>query len=142
LGINNGSGYTKPFKYAGGPGVDAERYAAYLNARPIPGVHFRPASWSPTSGFWQGKSLTGVELQVFDPRAFRAVRTAVELLVAMRKLAPHQIQIKDSAEIDKIWGTDTLRRGLEDGLSVEAILAQWQPREREFFLDRAKYLLY
>jgi uncharacterized protein YbbC (DUF1343 family) len=61
-GINNGTGYTKPFKYAGGLGVDGEALATYLNARPIPGVRFRPAAWAPMSGFWQGKTLTGVEL--------------------------------------------------------------------------------
>jgi uncharacterized protein YbbC (DUF1343 family) len=141
-GINNGTGYTKPFKYAGGLGVDGEALAAYLNARPIPGVHFRPAAWAPTSGFWAGKTLTGVELAVFDPHAFRAVRTAVELLVAVRKVAPRLLQVRDAAGLDKDWGTDSLRRGLLDGLSVEAILSGWQAREREFYLDRAKYLLY
>jgi uncharacterized protein YbbC (DUF1343 family) len=141
-GINNGTGYTKPFKYAGGLGVDGEALATYLNARPIPGVRFRPAAWAPMSGFWAGKTLTGVELSVFDPRAFRPVRTAVELLVAARKVAPRQLQIKDAAGLDKDWGTDSLRRGLEDGSSVEAILAGWQAREREFYLDRQKYLLY
>jgi uncharacterized protein YbbC (DUF1343 family) len=141
-GLNNGTGYTKPFKYAGGLGVDGERLAAYLNARPIPGVRFRAAAWAPMSGFWQGKTLTGVELAVFDPRAFRPVRTAVELLVAIRKLAPRLIDIRDPAGLDRIWGTDTLRRGLEGGLSVEAILAQWEARQREFSLERAKYELY
>jgi uncharacterized protein YbbC (DUF1343 family) len=141
-GINNGTDYTKPFKYAGGLGVDGERLAAFLNARPIPGVRFRAAAWSPMAGFWQGKTLTGVELAVFDPHAFRPVRTAVELMVAMRKVAPHVAEIHDAAALDRDWGTDTLRHGLEDGLPVEAILGQWQPREREFFRDRAKYLLY
>ena len=141
-GVNNGTGYTKPFKYAGAPGLDGAALAAYLNARPIPGVHFRPAAWAPISGFWQGKTLTGVELAIFDPHAFRAVRTAVELLVAVRKLAPRLIQIPDPAGLDREWGTESLRLGLEGGLSVETILDGWQAREREFSRDRTKYLLY
>jgi len=141
-GINNGTGYTKPFKYAGGPKIDGEKLASYLNARPIPGIHFRAAAWTPLSGFWSGKTLTGVELVLTDHRAFRAVRTAVELLVGVRKLDPGAISIRDPAALDKDWGTDTLRRGLEDGLDVEEILSAWQPGTLAFERLRQPYLLY
>ncbi|MBD5635896.1 MAG: DUF1343 domain-containing protein, partial [Candidatus Eremiobacteraeota bacterium] len=113
-GVNNGTGYTKPFKYAGAYKLDGARLAATLNDRPIPGVYFREAAWSPISGFWAGKTLTGVELIVTDPHAFRAVRTAVEILVAVRKIDPAAISIRNAAGLDKDWGTDTLRRGLLD----------------------------
>jgi uncharacterized protein YbbC (DUF1343 family) len=141
-GINNGTGYTKPFKYAGALGLDGERLAAYLNARPIAGVRFRPAAWTPSTGFWANKTLTGVELAVFDPRAFRPVRTAVELLAAVRKVAPHVLQIRDPEALDRDWGTDSLRRGIEQGLSPDAIVDVWQPALRAFAAERVRYLLY
>ena len=125
-GINNGTNFTKPFKYAGASRLDGAKLAAYLNARPIPGVHFRPAAWSPLSGFWAGKTLTGVELVITDERAYRSVRTAVELLVAIRTIDPHAIKVH-AEPLDRAWGTDTLRRGLEGGLDPETILRQWQP---------------
>lgn len=141
-GLNNGTGFTKPFKYAGALGLDGERLATYLNGRPIPGVHFRAAAWMPTSGFWQGKTLSGVELVVTDQRAFRAVRTAVELIVAARKLEPGAIEIASPAALDRDWGTDTLRKGLEQGLDVAEILAQWEPATRAFEKLRQPYLIY
>jgi uncharacterized protein YbbC (DUF1343 family) len=141
-GLNNGTGFTKPFKYAGAYQLDGERLAAYLNERPIPGVHFRAASWAPTSGFWAGKTLSGVELVLTDERAFRAVRTAVELLVATRKLDPSAISIASAAALDRDWGTDTLRKGLEDGLDVASILAEWEPSTRAFVKLREPYLVY
>jgi uncharacterized protein YbbC (DUF1343 family) len=140
-GINNGTDFTKPFKLAGAFKVDAVRLAEYLNARPIPGVHFRPAFWSPFAGFWAGKTLSGVELILTDRHSFRAVRTAVEILVAVRKVAPAAISIH-AASLDKDWGTDTLRRGLEDGLDAPDIVAQWEERVREFEASRTRYLLY
>jgi uncharacterized protein YbbC (DUF1343 family) len=140
-GVNNGTDYTKPFKYAGGYRVDGSRLADYLNARPIPGVHFRPAAWSAFTGFWAGKTLTGVELVVTDAHAYRAVRTAVEILVAIRKIAPHALTVHAQA-LDKAWGTDTLRRGLEEGLEADDILARWQPGTEEFRAARVRYLLY
>lgn len=141
-GINNGTGYTKPFKYAGGYRIDGLRLADYLNDRPIPGVHFRAASWMPLSGFWSGKQLSGVELVITDVRAFRAVRTAVEILVAVRKIDPRGISIRSAAMLDRDWGTDTLRIGLEDGLDPAAILRQWEPATRAFVEMRERYLLY
>jgi uncharacterized protein YbbC (DUF1343 family) len=140
-GVNNGANTTKPFAYAGAYKVDGDRLADTLNARPIPGVHFRPAAWSPLTGFWAGKTLTGVELVVFDPRAFRSVRTAIEVLVAMRKVAPAALAIKADG-LDRDWGTDSLRRGLEDGLDAEAIATRWEAGNHEFLASRARYLLY
>lgn len=140
-GINNGTNFTKPFRYAGAYKVDGSRLAGYLNARPIPGVHFRAASWSPLSGFWAGKTLSGVELVITDQHAFRAVRTAVEILVAFRKIAPGAVTIH-AAALDKDWGTDTLRRGLMDGLDASDIVAEWEPRVREFETSRKRYLIY
>jgi uncharacterized protein YbbC (DUF1343 family) len=141
-GINNGTGYTKPFKYAGAPGLDAERLATFLNARPIPGIHFRAASWTPLSGFWAGKTLSGVELIVTDTRAFRAVRTAVELLVAIRTIAPSTISIASPSALDRDWGTDTLRTGLQGGLDVDEILEGWMHGTNAFIKLREPYLLY
>ena len=141
-GLNNGTDYTKPFKYAGALGVDGLKLAEYLNSRNVPGVHFRAAAWSPLSGFWEGKTLTGVELVVTDARAFRAVRAAVEILVAARKLAPSALASESAKALDRDWGTDTLRIGLQQGWSVEEILRQWDAATRNFIVARTPYLLY
>jgi uncharacterized protein YbbC (DUF1343 family) len=140
-GINNGVGFTKPFKYAGAFGLDGARLAEYLNARPIPGVFFRAASWTPLSGFWSGKQLGGVELIVTNPRTYRAVRTSVEILCAVRAVAPGLLAVHADA-LDKNWGTDALRLGLTGGLPPEQIVRSWQPETEAFRLLRARFLLY
>jgi len=141
-GVNGGVGTTKPFFYAGGPDVDADALARRLNDRNLPGVYFRPAAWSPMTGFWNGKELSGVELVIFDPQSFLAVRCAVEILCAVRAVAPRQITVKEPAALDRDWGTNTLRLGLLGGKSPDAILAQWSARLDEFRSLRARYLLY
>jgi uncharacterized protein YbbC (DUF1343 family) len=140
-GVNNGTGYTKPFFYAGGAGIDAEKLAARLNARNLPGVWFRPAAWSPSSGFWAGRELRGVELMLFDPRRFTAVRSAVEILTAIRDLAPHALHVNATA-LDRDWGTARLREGLMDGSSSAEILAYWSDGASGFRALRQEYLLY
>jgi len=140
-GLNNGTGFTKPFKYAGGNGLDADRLARTLNDRNIPGVYFRPAYWTPSAGFWKDKQLSGVELIVFDPHVFPAVRTAVEILCAARSVAPQALKL-DAAAVDRDWGTDQLRLRFESGAPPSAIVNAWAPGRQSFEALRKHYLLY
>lgn len=141
-GVNNGTGFTKPFFYAGALGVDATALADRLNARALPGVYFRSASWSPIAGFWKNRELSGVELVVFDERVFLGVRTAVEILCAVRDIAPHAIHVADAAALDRDWGTSALRTGLLAGKSPPAIVSAWSDSVEAFRALREKYLLY
>ena len=140
-GINNGTGFTKPFFYAGGVDINGARLAAHLNARNLPGVWFRAAAWSPMSGFWKDRELSGVELDVFDERSFEAVPAAVELLVAVRSLFPDALRVK-AADLDRDWGTASLREGLLAGKSAAAIVDGWSGSVERFKTLRERYLLY
>lgn len=139
-GINNGVGTPAPFFVAGGYRLDGGALAAALNGRALPGVAFAAATWTPSAGFWKGRELSGVRLEI-DPRRFQPVRTAVEILVAVRDLDPRAIDIK-AAALDRDWGTDSLRRGLHDGLGAAAIVSGWNAGVASFRTLRRKYLLY
>jgi uncharacterized protein YbbC (DUF1343 family) len=141
-GINNGVGTDTPFFLAGTLGLDGNALADAMNAHQLPGVSFEAARWSPSSGFWKGRTLSGVRLSVVEPAAFLPVKTSVSLLVTIRQIAPHAIVVKDPAALDRDWGTDALRLGLMHGLSTDAILAQWNSRTSNFQALRSKYLLY
>ena len=144
IGVNEGLSFTKPFELAGGLEVDPYRLAAILNARPLPGVHFRPATWSPTFGSLAGKELSGVELDIFDPHSFENVRTGIEIAVAMHALYPERIGAGNvsGALVDRDWGTNLFRIGLERGENADAIEASWATSLRVFETERTKYLLY
>jgi uncharacterized protein YbbC (DUF1343 family) len=139
-GVNNGVGTPAPFFFAGGFGLDGRGLAASLNARGLPGVRFVAATWTPSAGFWKGRELSGVRLDV-DPRRFVPVRTAVEILVAVRSLDPRALDVKAVA-LDRDWGTDSLRAGLRDGATANAIVGEWSGALTAFRTLRAKYLLY
>jgi uncharacterized protein YbbC (DUF1343 family) len=143
-GINNATGDVLPFTpffLAGAYGLDGARFAEALNARKLEGVRFKAAAWTPRSGFWGGKTLTGVELIITDPKHFLAVRAAVEILVALRDVAPDFLHVQ-AQKLDRDWGTDTLRLGLANGMSADAIVAQWAEDVRAFEALRTPYLLY
>jgi uncharacterized protein YbbC (DUF1343 family) len=141
FGLNGGIGTTRPFKYTGAEGLDAYRLASILNERDIPGVYFRPAYWSPFFGDLKDRQIAGVELDVFNPRIFPSVKTAVEILTAVREIAPHLMHYGTRGQ-DIDWGTDTLWKGLQSGLSVNAIENEWSAALQHFMTIRSKYLLY
>jgi uncharacterized protein YbbC (DUF1343 family) len=139
-GINNGVGSDKPFERAGALGIDGDAYAARLNGRNIPGVHFTATTWTPHAGFWKGRELSGVEIDVDDPHVFPSVRTAVELMCAARDMGFVHIHTAHTMDLD--WGTDTVRKALLAGASPDDIIAGWQPEIPAFLTLRDHYLLY
>jgi uncharacterized protein YbbC (DUF1343 family) len=139
--VNNGVGTANPFFYAGGYELDGSALARLLNARGLPGISFRAATWSPATGFWEGKTLSGVEL-VVEPRTFQAVRTSVEILCAVRTIAPRQIEVRKPLALDYDWGTPALRDQLLAGAPPETIVASWSAATEGFRRDREPYLLY
>jgi uncharacterized protein YbbC (DUF1343 family) len=140
-GINNGVGSDKPFERAGAFGLDGNAFAAALNARRIPGVHFASTAWTPRAGFWRGKRLSGVEIDVDDPHVFPSVRTAVELLCAARDVG-RAVHIHEARTMDRDWGTDAVRTAVVAGAPPDAIVAAWQAKLPAFLALRDKYLLY
>jgi uncharacterized protein YbbC (DUF1343 family) len=141
-GVNNGTGTSRPFEYAGGYGFDPAAYRDTLHARRIPGVEFEPNDWVPERGFWAGKTLHGVTLDITDPHAFPCVRTAVELLCAARAQGRFRVAPGHERIFDRDWGTDTVRRAITEGASPDTIVAAWQPGLSAFHALRAQYLLY
>ena len=141
-GVNNGVGTHTPFFYAGGYGLNGNALADNLNARNLSGVQFVAAAYSPMRGFWEGKTLTGVRLDVFDPRTFYAVESAVEILCAVREIAPKQLRIDKPAALDRDWGTPSLREALTGGKSAHEIVEGWQARLDAFRAVRSRYLIY
>lgn len=139
-GVNNGVGTDRPFEYAGGYGFNAVAFAHTLTARAIPGARFEPLEWVPQRGFWAGKTLAGVQIHVDDPHAFPNVRTAVELLAAAR--AQGRLHVSKAANFDRDWGTNTVRLGLLNGASPDAIVASWESGLSAFRAVRERYLLY
>jgi uncharacterized protein YbbC (DUF1343 family) len=141
-GVNNGIGTTRPFEYAGGYGYDPAAFRETLAARKIPGVEFEPVDWVPAKGFWAGKTLRGVTINVTDPLTFPSVRTAIEFLAAARAQGKYHVAPGHEKIIDRDWGTDKVRLALDDGTSPDTIIASWQPGLRAFRTLRTKYLLY
>jgi uncharacterized protein YbbC (DUF1343 family) len=149
-GLSEGRGTTRPFELIGAPWIDGERLADAMNARGLPGVHFRPAFFEPTFHKHAKQTSGGCQVHVLDRRRFRPVRTAVELMSEFRRQDPARFPWREppyeyedrKQPIDILYGSDRLRTVLDAGEDVGALVAGWKADEEAFRRTREKYLLY
>ncbi len=134
--LSEGRGTTRPFELIGAPWIDGERLAEAMNARGLPGVHFRPVFFEPTFQKHAKQTCGGW--------------TAVELMAEFRREEPARFAWReppyeyehDKQPIDILYGSDRLRTTLDSGTGVEALVMSWAKDEDAFRRTREKYLLY
>jgi uncharacterized protein YbbC (DUF1343 family) len=148
--LSEGRGTTRPFELVGAPWIDADRFAAAMNALELPGVHFRPAVFQPTFQKHALQTCGGCQIHVRHRDEFRPVFTGVALLDTFRRFDPARFAWRPppyeyehhKAPIDILAGSDALRRQIETATPLKAIAASWIRDEAEFDRVRRRYLLY
>jgi uncharacterized protein YbbC (DUF1343 family) len=147
--LSEGRGTTRPFELIGAPWIDGERLAEAMNARDLPGVHFRPVFFEPTFQKHAKQTCGGCQLHVLDRQAFRPVRTAVELIDEFHREEPSRFEWREppyeyeheKMPIDILFGSDRLRAAVASG-SVRKLVTEWGADEEAFRRQRAEFLLY
>jgi uncharacterized protein YbbC (DUF1343 family) len=148
--LSEGRGTTRPFELLGAPWLDAHRLAEALTAERLPGVRFRPASFTPTWDKHAGVRCHGVELHVVDPAAFRPFRTGVACVLQARaqdrrafrwRTEPYEF-VADVPAFDLLCGSAREREAIEGGASLRELARAWGPEERAFRRRRRPFLRY
>ena len=147
--LSEGRGTTRPFELIGAPWIDGERYAEAMNARALPGIHFRPVFFEPTFQKHARQSCGGCQLHVTDRNAFLPVRTTAEMLDEFRRQDPAKFAWRqppyeyepEKMPIDILYGSPTLREAVDAG-SIAPLLASAARDEEAFRKTRQPFLLY
>jgi uncharacterized protein YbbC (DUF1343 family) len=148
--LSEGRGTTRPFELVGAPWIDADRFAAQMNALGLPGIHFRPTYFEPTFQKHARTTCGGCQLHVTDRAAFRPVVTAAALLHAFRAANPEKFAWRqppyeyehDKMPIDILAGSNELREQIDAGLDHRQIAESWAADQAAFQRDRESFLLY
>ena len=143
-------GTTRPFELIGAPWVEAERFADAMNARKLPGVHFRPAVFEPTFQKHAKKTCGGCQIHVLDRKAFRPVLTGVALIDAIKAAGPKDFAWRkppyeyehEKEPIDILAGSPALRIAIDSGKKAEELVPVWEHESKGFEKVRAEYLTY
>jgi uncharacterized protein YbbC (DUF1343 family) len=140
--LAEGRGTTRPFETIGAPKIDW-RWAEKLNAAGLPGVRFRENYFVPASGTkFVGETCGGVQVHITEPREVDAIRTAVTMIVTARQLYPGVFGWRKDNYIDKLAGSDRLRKMVNASAGVADIIGSWRGELAEFDRMRRNYLIY
>ena len=151
--LSEGRGTTRPFELVGAPFVsyaEAQALVASLEREDLPGVRFRPVVFTPQFQKHAGRRCGGVELHVASRRTFRPYLTGVAVLRAFRNQHPDAFRwrtreyefVADKPAVDILAGGPALREGIDAGLTLDALAAQWRRAEDDFRVRRTRWLLY
>ena len=148
--LSEGRGTTRPFEIFGAPGIDPDALCGSLTDRALPGAEFRPLHFQPTFQKHAGALCGGAQIHVTDRGAFRPVRTAVEILAAVRAVAPDALVWNPppyeyetvKLPIDILAGGPALREAVDAGDDPRDLAAAWEPDLVAFAGEVREFELY
>jgi uncharacterized protein YbbC (DUF1343 family) len=148
--LSEGRGTTRPFELFGAPWLDGHRLAEDLAREQLPGVKFRPCSFTPTWDKHAGIRCHGVQIHVEYPRGLPAVRLGVAAVVHARAQDPAKFRwrtekyefVDDKPAIDLLTGHSRFRQAVDQGASIEHLCAPWEEERARFLREREGALLY
>ena len=150
--ISEGRGTTRPFELIGPPWIEPNALARALNGYRLPGVHFRPASFEPTSHKFAKEGCGGVQIHVTDRRTFEPVLASTAILHEMRQADPAKFTWRpppyeyerEKMPIDILFGSSRLRETLQSESTVtDATIKELVALDEPAWWRRVQpYLLY
>ena len=128
--------------------IDADKFAARMNALNLPGTKFRPIHVKPFYGTGKGENLQGVQFYVDDVPGSSLTLIQFYAMQELAKLYPEK-RIFDTATdksrfdmFDKVCGTDKIRTLFSKNYQVSDMIDYWN-KDAEAFKEKAKkYYLY
>ncbi len=145
--VSEGRGTPKPFEYFGAPWVNQQVIADELNSYKFEGVIFEPVTFTPSEKIsayppkFFNKECNGIFINVTDKNKFQPVKCGVAILIALYKNCTEFKFNKDNF-IDKLSGTDKLRKMIVAGNTVDEIEVAWADGLNNFIEQRKNFLLY
>lgn len=143
VNVSLGRGTSKPFEYIGAPWIEPSRFTEMLQSLKLPGLRFRPVYFMPSESEYNGQVCGGAHIY-FTGEAFSPVETAYRIIQALMEQYPRAswVRYRRWYTIDKIAGTNSLRKAIDEGMRAEEYLSTIQPDISAFEKKRKKYFLY
>ena len=122
--------------------VDAhnqEFYGAYISdttfvPRSIPGKSTYPK--------FLDEPCNGIKIEVKDLKNFDALSLTISLLKAIKSFHSDDFTILENNFIDKLYGSDELRKNINKGSSIHDLTLTWVHDSGKFVLKSSPYRLY
>ena len=139
--VSEGRGTPLPFTQFGAPWIDSGRLVAELNKLNLPGIRFRPASFTPVSSKYKGQRCNGVRIIVTDRDLLEPYFSGILIVNKIYQMYPDDFQWRVS-HFDRLCGTSAVREAITNHSSLKELREGWQAELKSFLQIRNKYLTY
>ena len=145
--VSIGVGYTLPFELMGAPWINADKLAALLNERKVPGVVFRPIYFKPYYSNFNGEQSQGVQIHILDYKQAHLSDLQFIIVEALMEMYPDKnvFQLCNQKRLgmfDKVCGTSFIRETFSQRYKWEDIRDYWY-KDAEAYREASKpYYLY
>jgi uncharacterized protein YbbC (DUF1343 family) len=139
--LSEGRGTTRPFELFGAPWLNPFPLVEILEQLVLPGMAFRPVSFTPTFSKYANTPCHGLQLHILDRESIRPVELALHILATVRQLHSDDFSWLKSVDgsylIDRLSGSDQPRLAFDVGSDVVSIMADW-PAQIASFHERCR----
>ena len=146
--ISEGRGTDNPFLYFGAPWIDSKILTKKLNGLQLKGVTFKPVEFIPLVSKrakwpkYKNKICYGCELVIEDNLNFEPIDVAVRIIKSISELHSENFKFLKSNFIDKLYGSNRLRKAIEDNKNIDNLIENWLIESQEFIRFREPFLIY
>lgn len=124
--VSEGRGTSFPFTCLGAPGLNNRLLVDHLNCLDS-GIRARPITFTPQTGKFAGRECQGAQILLVDPLNINGFELGVKIICFLKEYYSdfqweRMVRNKEEYFIDYLLGTDSLRLGIEEGLSEKDIL--------------------
>ena len=137
--ISVGRGTDTPFEVLGAPWIDAQAFAAELNAAGLKGVRFMPIEFTPDDSKFKGEKCGGVNVTITDRGEIDSFAIGLEIAAALRQMYPLDWQ---STRADRLLINAEVFNAILDGKDRAEIEELYEEELKEFQERREKFLIY
>jgi uncharacterized protein YbbC (DUF1343 family) len=146
--LSEGRGTTKPFEWIGAPWFKQDEVMKHFSRKELSCLELVPAFFTPNMSKHQGDLCKGVQLVITDREGLDVARLGFELLHSIFAVHDGEAQWLEPFKVgmhpfmDLLWGTDVVRKGIDEGLSYEEVSKGWPSGLENWESRTSSILLY
>lgn len=146
--VSIGVGYTLPFQLICADWINAEQFAARMNALNLPGVKCRAIYIKPFYSTGKGENLQGIQFYIDDTPESSLTLLQFYAMQVLAEMYPDKKIFETTTDksrfnmFDKVCGTDQIRLRFSKNYKVSDIIDYWTKDAAAFKAKSSKYYLY
>ena len=144
-GISIGLDANLPYQLVVSEYADPDRTAAALEELNLAGIRFLPVRVTPEVGPLAGKKLGGVRIYITDIKMVTPSTAGIAIIDCLQSLYPEfcwPANTVDAESFDMFWGTESVRKALQEGESYQTIARAWEAENERVARKVPLYQLY